>query len=369
MDSAGSTNGLAVPRSVETGILDRTWRGYVTAFIQADGRVIDHERDEASTSEGQAYAMLRAVWMGDHEVFDRVWRWTKTNLATGQDGLYGYLWGKAPDGGYRLLSSDSATDADTDLGLALVLGAHRFGDPPLLTDAHRVIEAAWRHDIVTVAGMPVASAGSWAPLRGGDVVVNPSYLSPYAYRIFAGIDPSLPWAQLVSTSYRILRDCSSSPLGSAHSAGLPPNWCALDRGTGAARAAPSMPAADAYGYDAFRTSWRVAVDVLWNESSDGLAYLRSLSSVVSDWDAHGDLAGVSTHDGTRRSGADVAAVGGGMGALLALDAQAAQSAVHSLEASVADHGGAALFADPRNYYEQNWAWFGLALAAGAVRRF
>src|SRR6185436_16916003 len=51
-------------------ILKESWAKYVERFIQADGRVIDHKAGGISTSEGQAYAMLRAVWMQDRATFD-----------------------------------------------------------------------------------------------------------------------------------------------------------------------------------------------------------------------------------------------------------------------------------------------------------
>src|SRR2546427_5131820 len=36
-----------------------------------------------STSEGQAYAMLRAVWVQDREVFDKCHLWARNNLNSG----------------------------------------------------------------------------------------------------------------------------------------------------------------------------------------------------------------------------------------------------------------------------------------------
>ena len=50
-------------------LLVAAWSGYKLHFIQADGRVVDPEGAHGSTSEGQSYAMLRAVWMDDRATF------------------------------------------------------------------------------------------------------------------------------------------------------------------------------------------------------------------------------------------------------------------------------------------------------------
>src|SRR5512133_1264057 len=55
--------------------LSALWSLYRYTHVQA-GRVVAHDEGGITTSEGQAYAMLRAVWTSDRETFDAVWRWT-----------------------------------------------------------------------------------------------------------------------------------------------------------------------------------------------------------------------------------------------------------------------------------------------------
>ena len=55
--------------------LKESWDAYRKRFIQADGRIIDWEAEEKSTSEGQAYALFRAVFVDDRESFDRTLKW------------------------------------------------------------------------------------------------------------------------------------------------------------------------------------------------------------------------------------------------------------------------------------------------------
>ncbi|MDP9425180.1 MAG: glycosyl hydrolase family 8, partial [Actinomycetota bacterium] len=55
-------------------MLENTWESYKGRFVE-DGRVVDPKSGGATTSEGQAYAMLRAVYMDDEEAFGEIWGW------------------------------------------------------------------------------------------------------------------------------------------------------------------------------------------------------------------------------------------------------------------------------------------------------
>ena len=80
---------------VDHPFFETTWQRYRDRFIQADGRVIDWENDDQrTTSEGQAYAMLRALLIDDRETFDRVLNWGEQNLARRDDDgvLIDHLW-------------------------------------------------------------------------------------------------------------------------------------------------------------------------------------------------------------------------------------------------------------------------------------
>ncbi|HEX3605228.1 MAG TPA: glycosyl hydrolase family 8 [Candidatus Dormibacteraeota bacterium] len=355
------------PGAAESGLLQEAWQGYRSAFIQGDGRVVDPERGGVSTSEGQSYAMLRAVWSGDRTTFDHVWRWTQDNLGIRETGLFGYLWGDNHHGAYTLLSRDSAADADEDIGFALLLASRRWADPGYLAGSRGVLASIWAHDVATAAGLPFLSAGSWAPgSRSGGLIVDPSYMAPYEYRLFAAADPAHPWTQLVATAYAVVTRCSAAPLSTGRSAGLPPNWCAV-ADAGGVRAAPRMSNADTYGYDAFRTMWRIGVDVLWNNAPEGRAYLAGQSTLLHAWSGGRSLASQYSHDGRALGGPDPTVAGGDIGAFLVADPAAAHSVLQDVLLASYSHDGAAHFGDPHNYYEQNWVWFGIALAYGAVQ--
>jgi endo-1,4-beta-D-glucanase Y len=106
-------------------VLIESWQAYVREFIQGDGRVIDHSAGGISTSEGQAYAMLRAVWIGDRGTFDRTFTWAVNNLNSGvrDDRLWAWKWGKNARGTWGVLDKAFASDADEDAAYALILAA------------------------------------------------------------------------------------------------------------------------------------------------------------------------------------------------------------------------------------------------------
>lgn len=355
-------------RGTAASTLRQTWEGYKRVFVQGDGRVIDRERNQVSASEGQAYTMLRAVWMSDRPTFSLVWGWTEDNLREPGDPLFAWLWGQAGDGGWTVLDPHSAADADEDIALALVLAGRRWHDPAYLSDAHSVLSQIWSAEVGSVSGRPYLAAGDWAvsPER---VILDPSYLAPASYQVFAGFDRGHDWTALIETSYRALQACSWARLGVAKSVGLPPNWCVLSPVGASAYAGNSD--ADLYGYDAFRVMWRVALDADWFGSSQARSYLRSMSFLRDQWARDHRLIAQYEHDGTpvADAGQDPTVYGGDIGAFLTTAPATARTILKQrLLATYHGGSGPAYWGDPNNYYEQNWVWFGVALASGALPR-
>jgi len=342
-------------------VLQQTWAGYKQGFV-SDGRVSDPTRGGITTSEGQSYALLRAVWMDDRSSFDAVWRWTVTNLQVRGDGLFASQWG-----GGGVQDHNTATDADSDIGLALLFAARRFDDSAYRTAALEVLKGMWQHDITSIDGMNVATAGNWAVTQPSPgPVINPSYFAPYAYRVFAREDPGHPWMSLVDSTYTMLDRCTAATLDGVASAGLPPNWCAISRSTGQVVSFPQMPGGDNYGYDAFRVMWRVAVDAIWNGEQRARDYLERHDFLRTRWSAVRRLDPVYGHDGTVVSGYDDPTVyGGDIGNFVVADPTGAVQIEQRLMSSFSG-GTPAHFGDAGNYFEQNWVWFGLALSGGAL---
>ncbi|HEY8476591.1 MAG TPA: glycosyl hydrolase family 8, partial [Chloroflexota bacterium] len=352
-------------------VLARTWEGYKARFLRG-GRVIDPRREgPVTTSEGQAYALLRAVYMNDRRTFDEVWTWTKAHLQIPESGLLAWLWGRRPDGSEGIVDRGAATDADQDAALALLFAARRWGEPHYQQEALRILRGIWEQETTAIAGWRVVVAGNWA--RGGadqPAILNPSYWAPYAYRIFAEADPDRPWMALVDSTYEMLaRLRADRTLGGT--AGLAPNWLAVDVRTGALLPADGVVGsyASEFSYDASRLPWRLALDWVWfrdDRAREALAGLHFPRQVI---EREGRLAAAYGLDGTPLVEYEALSMYAGVLPSLLLNED--RSLVHRVFAEqilrrYVDGERTAHWGDPNNYYDQNWAWFATAFMDGAL---
>jgi endoglucanase len=253
-------------------ILEQSWLAYRQRFIQADGRVIDWERNARTVSEGQAYAMLRAVFANDPDTFALTLKWAEDNLRrvaqpNGQptDSLWAWQWGEKAPGEWGILDQNFASDADLDAITALIFASRRWNRPDYLDLARTKLKDLWELSTLTKESGrrsqryflpgPVASFQPQPNL----IYLNPSYLAPYAFRLFAQVDPERDWLSLVDSSYQVLQD--STQLSKV---GLPSDWVALDLETGRFSTAPvTARLRSTYSFDAYRVWWRVALDAVW----------------------------------------------------------------------------------------------------------
>jgi endoglucanase len=251
---------------------------YRGRFIQGDGRVIDHEANDRSTSEGQAYALLRAVWIEDRESFERVLQWSETNLqrpnSSGSDHLWAWKWGQQPNGSWGLIDPNFASDADIDAITALILANRRWNQPQYLELARQKLRDLWELSTVASANSRYLLPGPKAAFQSQPhrVVLNPSYFAPYAFRLFAEV------LSLVESSYAVLE--SSSQLSAS---GLPSDWVQLDLVTRQVYPSdlPNLPSR--YSFDAYRVWWRVALDAVWFDAPRAHQYLRRLQPLRQQW--------------------------------------------------------------------------------------
>jgi endoglucanase len=272
-----------------------SWDAYRRRFIQADGRVIDWEGQGRSTSEGQAYAMLRSVLIDDPKTFDLALKWGENNLrrsGPNSDTLWAWRWGpespsdaaqatsapvtavtitaspqasprasESPPSQWGILDENFASDGDIDAATALILASRRWNKPEYLRLAQAKIRDIWALSTIDLQGKRYLLPGPTAAFVKDDrIELNPSYLAPYAFRLFAQVDPDHNWTEMANDSYRILDAVSAvSPVG------LPSDWIALSR-EGQPKMSVITPPSNLvsrYGYDAYRVWWRVSLDGAW----------------------------------------------------------------------------------------------------------
>lgn len=328
-----------------------SWAAYARTYVSEDGRVIDFRNGSISTSEGQAYAMTRAVWVGDRGTFDRAWRWTRDNLQGGDAArLPAWKWDKRPDESWGVTDPQPAADADQLLIWSLFAAAERWSEPLYARQARALLDALWAEEVAEVGGMLVVLPGPWA--RGADPVrLNPSYFLPFVWRDFARLDPDRPWMRLVDDGYRLLSACRSPT-------GLPVDWCYLDAATGQV-VPPAEPAHAEFGFEAFRVGWTLAAEVKWHGERRARALLGPFVNLLSRPAAPVGVPGRIRPDG---SAAVDWAYPGMIGALVpAWGLRRPAAAQRMWDETLAPLRAAHGWGDVNDYYGQNWIWFGLAL--------
>jgi endoglucanase len=285
---------------------------FLDGYVDGDGRVVRRDQGGDTVSEGQAYALLLAVAIGDQERFDQVWGWTRAHLQQ-PDGLLAWRWA-----GGRVTDAQPAADADLDAARALALADRRWGAGAYGAAARRLAGAILASETVTSGGDPVVVAGPWAR---GPRMVNPSYLSPRAAALLAAWDPR--WAAVARSSRRLADKLTAG--------GLPPDWAQLDPYGISPAPAPGTGEQPRYGYDALRLPLRFA------ESCDPED--RAIAARL--WPRLQAAAGVPVRglDGRPAAGGESApALAGAAGAAQAAgDRAAASRLLDQADASEADH--------------------------------
>ncbi len=350
-----------------TQLLGATWNQYKTEYIEEGTyRSLDRQRQNITTSEGQSYAMLRAVWMGDKNAFDQSWTWTKDNLKRPNDHLFAWLFGRRSDGTYGVLTSQggdtTASDADQDIAMALIFAYARWQDPAYLDAARGIVHDIWELEVVTTSdGTPYLSANNYEKFsQSPTAIVNPSYLSPAAYRIFAQVDPEHPWMRVVDSSYRLLNESVESPLGGEASDGLPPDWIRVHKRTGAL-SAPGGDLSTNFSYDALRVPWRLALDYQWYGDERAVTTLKKMHRLSEAWHEGGALASSYTHGGSVIAPEEVPAMyGGTLGYFIVADPTLAAQ-LYETKLQYLFNPGANAWKERLSYYDDNWAWFGIGL--------
>jgi endoglucanase len=179
------------------------WENYAAHMIDPQGRVIDHTAQDHTTSEGQSYGMFFALVANDRARFDKIFSWTETNLAAGDlaQHLPSWIWGKSPDGSWRALDPNPASDADLWIAYDLMEAGRLWHEPRYQKLGTLMAMRIAQQEVVSVPGLgttllpgPVGfhpDAGTW--------LLNPSYLPPSLLAYFARAIPTGPWRAVLES--------------------------------------------------------------------------------------------------------------------------------------------------------------------------
>jgi endoglucanase len=339
------------------------WGDYKQNILEPGSlRALDKSQNNITTSEGQSYTLMRAVWMDDRDTFDKAWKWTKDNMQR-DDKLLSWRFGEKPDGSFGIQDDrggqNTASDGDVDIAYALIMASNRWKEDDYLYDAKTMIDSIWEKEVVDINGELLLASNDIERNNQESILVNPSYFAPYAYRVFAKVDPTRDWNGLVDGSYSLLFAATDSALDTQTSAGLTPNWVRVDRATGQVSPEPTLDAN--YGYDAFRTPWRLTLDYRYNKDVRALQVLNKHKTLSEDWQKRGRLASVYGHNGKIVTDDSVPAQYGASLGYYILTNPAQAKEIYDRKLLTNYDPDVQGWKKELSYYDDNWAWFGMAL--------
>ena len=346
------------------------WSDYKRNYLEENtNRTLDKQQDSITTSEGQSYTMLRAVWMDDQKTFDDSWQWTKDNLQR-DDFLMSWKFGRLPDGNYGIQDTvggqNTASDGNSDTALALLMAYSRWKQDKYLYDALPIISSMWEKEVVLINGKPVLVANDLERNNPERVIVNPSYFSPYAYKIFAKVDKAHDWTSLSNNSYDILIQASSENLDYNKSVGLAPDWIYIDRKTGAMSATGNPNLSTKFSFDAMRTPWRMALDYAWFKDPRAKTVLSNYKFLKDQWSETNKIAASYNRDGSAPAEYEAPAIYGGVIGYFKYIEPALAEDIYTTKLSTLYSPDEQKLKQPLSYYDDNWSWFGTALYLNAL---
>lgn len=259
--------------------LEQGYDFYLHSFMSKDGRIMDPDKDNITTSEGQSYMLIRSLVMNDKKTFNLVYTWTRNNLQR-KDKLFSWLWGKDKNGEYKILDENSATDADVDIACALLLAHETWGNHKYLNEAIPIIHSIWDNETKRIGNHLVLMPGV-AQTYSKKVEVNPSYFAPFAFRFFQKYDDLHDWHLVIDSSYYYL-----SKITSMTDTGLPPNWFIIenpqDGGSEGQIILENSTRSD-FSYDSIRVFLRLYMDYLESGEKRALPILKKSKFLVDQW--------------------------------------------------------------------------------------
>lgn len=353
-------------------MLNALWDDYKQEYWESgSGRTLDKQQNDITTSEGQSYTMMRAVWMGDKEVFDKTYEFSRNQLQHKDDKLFAWRWGLKSDGTYGVLTEqngqNAASDGDQDIAFALLMAANRWQQNSYREDARSIIKDIWEHEVIVINDIPYLTANDLENESETEkAILNPSYFAPYAYREFAKVDRENNWGKLVDSSYDVIKRSSEAKLGSPETVGLPPDWVLIDKQSGELSPPTQENLTTNFSYDAMRTSWRLAMDHQWYKEPRAKQTLEKFDHLSKEWERSGKLISTYSHDGKQVVKDEVPfAYGTAIGYFKVADPDNAQAVYDQKIKSLYDPSEDR-FKERLSYYDDNWTWFGIGLYTEAL---
>jgi endoglucanase len=179
-------------------------------------RVIDHDADDRTTSEGQAYGMFFALVANDRSHFDGLLHWTEQNLAENDLAAHlpAWLWGHEKNNQWGVLDRNSASDADLWMAYTLLEAGKAWKEPRYTKLGTALARRIAREEVVDVPGLgTILAPGPEGFQHGSSYRLNASYVPLQVILRLGKLLPDGPWRRVAETVPALVSD--SAPQGFA----------------------------------------------------------------------------------------------------------------------------------------------------------
>lgn len=329
------------------------WTRYQDHFVQKDGRVVDYDRDNLTTSEGQSYAMFFALVANDPAGFDLLYRWTASNLANGdlQKNLPAWSWGRRPDGTLDVKDSNSASDADLWIAYDLLQAGRLWKRHEYTVVGDALLEQIAAREVSHNHAFPVLLPAHDGFEHDDVIVTNGSYMPLFLLEAAAQAQPQGPWRAMVVSLPALIQKTTVQ--------GFATDWLKVES-DGTTSPTPALDSAESHAsgsYDAIRIYLWAGLTHASTPGRD--AMLKNLYGMVSYMKSHSvppEFAGEG-----QPAVRGIGPVSFSAALVPFLEAVHEFNAAHLQEkrltsAWVARTG---FYGDPPRYYDQNLAMFAL----------
>ena len=224
------------------------------------GYVSDIKNHDVRT-EGVSYGMMIAVQLNKKDVFDRIWRWSKTYLQHQSGPREGYFaWSFNPKAMKRN-SEGSASDGELYFITSLLFASNRWGNETGIdyyAEARKILDAMWKKDgtgniynLINVEHKQI----TFVPEGNNYNWTDPSYHLPAFYEI---------WAEYAKDGHeKFYRDCADTARVFLHRACHPVTGLNADytEFSGKPHSTPWMPGG--FRFDSWRVPMNITMDYMW----------------------------------------------------------------------------------------------------------
>jgi endoglucanase len=327
------------------------WDRYQDHFIQGDGRVVDYERDNLTTSEGQSYAMFFALIANDQPSFEKIFHWTAQNLAEGdlQNNLPAWSWGRKPDGTLGVKDPNSASDADLWIAYDLIQAGRLWKHHEYTAIGDGLLQQIAAREVSHSHSFPVLLPAHSGFEHEDSTIANPSYMPLFLLEAAAKAHPAGPWKAMAASLPSLVQKTTID--------GFATDWCKIDS-DGTMSPSPSLDSDSnqATGsYDAIRVYLWAGITSSSTPGRDSI--LKSLSGMTAYMKAHPLPPEFVTENPRSIHGTGPISFSAALIPFLqsVQEPNAAAAQQKRLDAAWSAHSG--LYGNPPRYYDQNLAMF------------